>query len=91
MRRRQKVIAEGMGKQRLGIMIDVKVMKTAEIEREYKTSVAHVALGLMAFVIDGNLHIYWHQVGTLLPMFMANYTGLLKKSYITLTLLEDHW
>ncbi len=52
-----------------------------EIEREYSTSmVAHVALEPMAALanfVDGNLHIYaGHQVGTLLPMFMSNYTGI---------------
>ena len=58
-----------------------------EIEREYKTSmVAHVALEPMAALanfVDGNLHIYaGHQVGTLLPMFMANYTGIKAENII---------
>ena len=58
-----------------------------EIEREYKTSmVAHVALEPMAALansVDGKLHIYaGHQVGTLLPMFMANYTGIKAENII---------
>ena len=58
-----------------------------EIEREYKTSmVAHVALEPMAALanfVDGNLHIYaGHQVGTLLPTFMANYTGIKAENII---------
>ncbi len=58
-----------------------------EIEREYSTSmVAHVALEPMAALanfVDGNLHIYaGHQVGTLLPMFMSNYTGIKPENII---------